>query len=302
MIPPSWSLIKWLYRKLVWNFFLLIYLRALLSSFLRISLLGPLRCSGRTRNSSLCSTTTPSGASALQGHLALWCSTSASGPTRRVPPPRGSPPRFPPRAFPSSSASSSPLSLYEAFLIPRFVACGPSSGVAHSPFFTAYLFLAALCYTRWVPVPGQTDVFSRLRSTSPSTIVFCTCPLFCVRVPRCLGVQGRSDVFPDRVQVHGLFHLCVFLPFHCLRGCELRVAPPFFSFFLKKTFKWRGQAFDFCRLSGFHCSAELEWNKLAGCLRVSKSSDSRRLEDWLSLISRFPLNSVLTLCSACLEG
>ena len=47
--------------------------------------------------------------------FALWCSTSASGPTRRVPPPRGSPPRCPSRAFPSSSASSSLFFFYEAF-------------------------------------------------------------------------------------------------------------------------------------------------------------------------------------------
>ena len=115
------------------------------------------------------------------------------------------------------------------FLIPRFAACGPSSGVVHSPFFFGYLFLAALSYTRWVPVPGQTDVFpvcGRPRLLQS----FSVSPLFCVRVPRCLGVQGRSDVFPDRVQVHGFFHFCVFLPFHCSRGCELRVAPPCFIF------------------------------------------------------------------------
>ena len=138
----------------------------------------------------------------------LWHSTSASGPTRRVSPPRGSPPRCPSRAFPSSLASSPPLSLYEAFLIPRFVACGPSSGVAHSPFFIAYLFLAALSYTRWVPVPGQTDVFPvcvRHRFLHS----FSVCHLFCLCVPRCLVVQ---DVFPDRVQVHEHFRFCVFLP------------------------------------------------------------------------------------------
>ena len=107
--------------------------------------------------------------------------------------------------------------------------CGPSSGVAHSSFFTAYLFLAALSFSRWVPVPGQTDVFpvcGRPRLLQS----FSVCYLFCGPVPRCLGVQGRSDVFPDRVQVHGLFHFCVFLPLHCLRGCELRVAPPCFIF------------------------------------------------------------------------
>ena len=41
---------------------------------------------------------------------------------------------------------------------------------------------------------------------------------------------NAKDVFPDRVQVHGLFHFCVFLPLLCLRGCELRAAPPCFVF------------------------------------------------------------------------
>ena len=44
------------------------------------------------------------------------------------------------------------------FLTPKFAACGPSSDVVRSPFFTAYLFLAALPYSRWVLLLGQTDV------------------------------------------------------------------------------------------------------------------------------------------------
>ena len=60
------------------------------------------------------------------------------------------------------------------FLTPRFAACGPSSGVVRSPFFTAYMFLATLSYTRWVLLLGQTGRVSRLRSSSPTAIVSST--------------------------------------------------------------------------------------------------------------------------------
>ena len=53
----------------------------------------PLRLKGCTGSFTLSSPTTPSGASVLQVHFALCHSTSASGPNRRVPPPRGLPPR-----------------------------------------------------------------------------------------------------------------------------------------------------------------------------------------------------------------
>ena len=95
------------------------------------------------------------------------------------------------------------------FLIPRFAACGPSSGVVRSPFFTAYLFLVALV----LPVCGLLLLW-------PS---YSACPHSCVRVPRSPCVPGRSDVFPDRGRVHGEVHFSVFHPFSCLRVRGSRV-------------------------------------------------------------------------------
>ena len=127
------------------------------------------------------STTTPSGASVPQGHFALWHSTSASGPTGRVPPPRGLPPRCPSRAFPSSSASSSSLFFYEAFphsevrCLWTILLCGPLS-LLHC--------VLVPCGTPVCVVgtsSGADGRASRLRSSSPMAIVFsipsflCTC-------------------------------------------------------------------------------------------------------------------------------
>ena len=129
-----------------------------------------------------------------QGHFALWHSTSASGPIRRVPPPRGSPPRCPPRAFPSSSPSSSPLSFYEAFLFPRFVA-GWSTfrGGPLSLLFCVLVPCGALLFAV-VSCSGADGCVSRLRSTSPSAIAFCMPSFFstCSAVSRCTGAAvGR---------------------------------------------------------------------------------------------------------------
>ena len=102
------------------------------------------------------------------------------------------------------------------FLAPRFAACGPSSGVVHSPFFTAYLFLAALPHAWWVLLLGQTDVLPvcGLLLLWPSSSV---CLHSCVRVPRSPCVPGRSDVFPDCGRVYREVHFSVLLPFSCLR-------------------------------------------------------------------------------------
>ena len=115
--------------------------------------MGPLRCSGRTRTPSLSSPTTLSGASVLQVQFALWHSTSASGPSRRVPPPRGSPPRCPSRAFPSKTVSSSLCFFYEAFphsevrCLWTILWCGPlfpsslrTCSLRHSPMRGGYFF------------------------------------------------------------------------------------------------------------------------------------------------------------------
>ena len=126
----------------------------------RFSHLGQLRRSGRTRTPSLSSPTTPSGASVLQVHFALWHSTSASGAEQACSA----------AARVASSLPISGVSLRRQLVLrlayftrrsptPKFAACGPSSDVVRSPFFTAYLFLAALPYSRWVLLLGQTDVF-----------------------------------------------------------------------------------------------------------------------------------------------
>ena len=115
--------------------------------------LAPLRSRGRTESSSLSSTTTPSGASWVadrvfvrqpplrlrlhEGHL-LAAHLGRSLQRRLV---------------------LRLASFTRRFLTPRFAACGPSSDVVRSPFFNAYLFLAALPYSPWVLLLGQTDVF-----------------------------------------------------------------------------------------------------------------------------------------------
>ena len=246
--------------------------------------MAPLQLEGCTGTPTLSSTTTPSGASVLQVRFALWHSTSASGPNRRVPPPRGSPPRCPSRAFPSSSVSSSLLSLYEAFLIPRFVASWPSSGVVHSPFFFGYVFFFAVLYARQVPLPVQTDVFpvcGRLHLL-PSCSVS---PHSCVCVPRCLSVQERSDVFPDRVRVRGHIHFLVSLPFHCSRVCGshvVRRSTCVVRLVSVEQLTWTGQV---GRLPSYVQDIRLSQIRGLAVLAVSDSVDFK-----------------LTLRSACLEG
>ena len=116
------------------------------------------------------------------------------------------------------------------------------------------------------------------------------------------GLPGRSDVFPDRgssiwrsslFSISSLFLLaCSWIACNCSLNFQV--------------FKWRGRSLDWCRASCCCFTLQLSWSfcadKLAGCLRMSKSSDSRRHEDWLSLMSRIPLNFILRLRSARLEG
>ena len=154
----------------------------------------------------------------------LWCSTSASGPTRRVPPPRGSPPRCPSRAFPSFSARSSLIFFYEAF---------PHSEVRR---LWALLWSGPLSLLRWVCVlfcgppfavstsSGADGRVSRLRSSSPTAIVFsipsllCTCSV----ESQCTRAVGRVSRPRSSTWTYSFF---VFLPFHCSRVCGSRVAP-----------------------------------------------------------------------------
>ena len=149
-------------------------------------------------------------------------------------------------------------------LIPRFAACGPilwSGSTLLSSLGTCSL-RPLRPITRWVPVPGQTDVPSRLRSTSPSAIVFCTSPLFCVTcsaVSRCTGAVGR--VSRPRSSTSRLIPLlCISFHFHCSRVIANCVQLLLLVSFLK-TFKWRGQVVRL--LSSCHgcplSQPELEW-------------------------------------------
>ena len=161
-----------------------------------------------------------------QGHFALWHSTSASGPTRRVPPPRGSPPRCPSRAFPSSSASSSLLFFYEAF---------PHSEVRC---LWTLLWSGPLSLLHCVCVPFYGPLFavstssgadgraSRLRSSSPMAIVLsipsflCTCSAESLRT----GAVGRVSRPRSSMWPCSLFCIASLSLFTCMRiacNCSL---------------------------------------------------------------------------------
>ena len=155
----------------------------------------------------------------LQVHSALWHSTSASGPNRRVPPPRGLPPRCPSRAFPSSSVSSSPFSLYEAF---------PHSEVRR---LWALLWSGPLSLLSWVrglscgPLSatgissGADGRVSRLRSTSPSAIVFRIPSLLCScsAVSQCSGAVGRVSRPRSSTRTCSLSCISSISLFSCMR-------------------------------------------------------------------------------------
>ena len=206
-------------------FFLLDSLRVLLPIFPRFSQLGPLRRSGRTRTPSLCSTTTPSGASVPQGHLLFGAPlrlrgrlgvfrrreghllAAHLGPSLR--------PRLVLRfssfteAFPHSEVRrlwalfwSGPLSL---LLWVCVLFCGPLFATSTSS--------------------GADGRVSRLRSSSCLQQSFSVSPHSCVRVPRSLSVQGRSDCVSRPRSSTWTYSFFVFLPFHCSRVCGSRVAP-----------------------------------------------------------------------------
>ena len=257
---------------------------------------GPLQLKGCTRSSTLFFSTTPSGASVLQVHSALWHSTSASGLNRRGPPPRGLPPRCPSRAFPSSSVSSSTLSLYEAFPhseVRRLWALfqsGPLSLLS----WVRGLSCGSLCATGISS--GADGCFSRLRLTSPSAIAFSIPSLLwmCSAVSQCTGAVGRVSRPRSSTSTFSLSCIYSISLFSCMRfTCNSSR----FSLFL--SFKWRGQAFDLCRPSGFCCTAELDWtswpvaflrpmHRIPAGLVVLAVSDSADFK--------------LTLRRACLDG
>ena len=129
----------------------------------------------------------------LQVHFAFWHSTSASGPSRRVPPPRGSPPRCPSWAFPSTTVSSSLGFFYEAFphsegrRLRTLLWCGPLS-LLHCVSVPCGTLLFAVGTSS-----GADGRASRLRSFSPMAIVFGIPSFLCTRSAESLrtGAVGR---------------------------------------------------------------------------------------------------------------
>ena len=121
--------------------------------------MAPLKLKGCTRTPSLCSTTTPSGASERR-HCQCFCS-----PLR----PRGRAGVFRRREGPASqSLPGTPPSLFSR--LPAgyvrgvstsggFAAADPSLVWVRFPYVSAYVFTFAGVCSRWVRVPGRPDVF-----------------------------------------------------------------------------------------------------------------------------------------------
>ena len=281
MIPPSWSLIKWLCQKPAWNCFLLNTPRDLQPGLRGFFPLGTTTLFGPYVNSffeftnyafgSVCAT---SGIGTLALHFGFGaeqaCSAAARGhllaahlgPSLR--------PRFVLRFS----------SFTRRFLIPRFAACGSSSGVVHSPFFVGYVFFFAVLYSRRVLLLELTDVFPvcgrpRLQpsfSVSPHSCVSQTC-------------------FPTAFEYVDIFTFLCFFHFTVL---VYDVYLHFLSVFLFKfQVAWSG-----VRIVSFTClvfTAELEWSsRLVALLRIPSRTGC-------PLCSGFRRPQV-PLRSACLEG
>ena len=109
------------------------------------------------------------------------------------------------------------------FVIPRFAACGPSSGVVHSPFFFGYVFFFCGPLFAVSTSSGADGRASRLRSSSPMAIVF-SIPLILVYVFRGVSAyRGGRTGFPTAVEYVAEFTFFVFLPFPCSRVCGSHV-------------------------------------------------------------------------------
>ena len=104
----------------------------------------------------------------------LGSSTSTTGSAGRVPPPRGSLLAACLWASPSGSSCRS------LFLIRDYTSCrgwppaDPFLAWVRCPLFIGYFFCVQFVFPQGVWVPGQTDVPSRLRSTSSTAIVSST--------------------------------------------------------------------------------------------------------------------------------
>ena len=84
--------------------------------------------------------------------------------------------------------------------MPRFAARGPVLVWVRSPFFIGYFFVVVFAYPWGVFLPGQTDVLSRLRSTSSLAIVFSTSPFLCTCSAGTLSSGAFGRVSRARLQ------------------------------------------------------------------------------------------------------
>ena len=159
--------------------------------------------------------------------FALWCSTSASGPTRRVPPPRGSPPRCPSRAFPSSLASSPPL--FPLRGVTSFRGASPVGPFPEwSTFPSFFVYVVFLCGPLCAVI---VFILGARRTCFPSAVDFTFCNRIvsissllwmCSAGSQCTGAVGRVSRPRSSTWTYSFF---VFLPFHCSRVRGSRVAP-----------------------------------------------------------------------------
>ena len=156
----------------------------------------------------------------------IGSSTSTTGSARRVPPPRGS--LLAARLWASPSGSSS----RSLFLTRGYTSCrgwppaDPFLAWVRSPFFIGYFFCVQFVFPRGVWVPGQTDVLSRLRSTSPTAIVSSTSSLSRTTSAESLrtGAVGRVSRLRSSISRSPLFRTPSLFLFACSRiacNCSL---------------------------------------------------------------------------------
>ena len=164
----------------------------------------PLRLKGRSRIPSMCSSTTPLGASGLRARFVLVPS--------RVPPPRRSLLAACPWATPSGSSCCSLVSLSRRHLMPRFAACGLAFGWVRSPFFVEYFFFACS------PIREE-DFYRGGRTCFPVAVKYIFtlssgCALLVSWSFRVFYMfQGSRTCFPGCVDVRRLESYTVRLPF-----------------------------------------------------------------------------------------
>ena len=128
--------------------------------------------------------------------------------------------------------------------------------------------------------------------------LFLICPRFCFRAPHHQGPPGRLDVFSQprsstwRSSLFSISTLSLIASSRIACSCSLITLVLGFSILKfssgvvsRSTGVERLVVCFIFQLSWSFCA-----DTMAGCLRMSKSSDSRRHEDWLSLMFRVPVN------------